>query len=284
MSRLAAIVARSTLLSAALVLSLAGCAKNDGGTLLTPTGIRPLPEHPEGGLEGFVRHDSTNYAGLSGSPYPTTFVTLLRGATILGADTVSGEKRGFRFEGIAPGSYTLVARSHAFQPASLGPVMVRDVVRDAGDLFMTAAPESLRSLTFVIGTMPGFSIDELGTFSTLMEQSPIGIWTYPDTDTSTAVTSITAGTYRFKFVTDKSSSASQLIGWGGDSTEVLTAPLSGARVRFGSSPATDLKVTFPVTGEYAFTLDERRLTFSIQPHVPSPALGAARGASARSRR
>ena len=282
MSRTPRLRPRLIPLAALVTVLIAGCAKNDAGTLLTPTGIRPSPENPTGGIEGFVRHDSTNYAGLSGAPYPITFVTLLRGATSLGTDTVSLDRRGFRFEGIAPGSYTLVARSHAFQPASLGPVVVRESVRDAGDLFMTAAPESIQSITLVIGQMPGFTENELLTFDTAMEQNTFGVWTYPNT--FAAVASIPAGTYRFKFVTDLSSGGGDWIGWGGDSSEVLVAPLTDAPVRFASGPASDLKVTFPATGEYAFTLDERRLTFSLQPYVPSPAPGAARGATARSHR
>lgn len=273
------------LLIAGLAISVwAGCSGNDAGSVLTPTGIRPLPTDATGGLAGFVRHDSTTYPGLSGTPYPPTVVTLLRDATILGADTLGGEDRGFRFERLPQGSYTLVARSHAFRPASLGPVLVREAVRDAGDLFMSAAPESLSSLPFVIGSMPGFSLDELATFSTAMEQNTPGIFTYPDSDPLTPIATIPAGTYRFKFVTDKSSSPGRLIGWGGDSTEVLVAPLTGARVRFASDAASDLKVTFPATAEYAFTFDERRLTFSIQPVSSLLARSATRGRFARSDR
>ncbi len=270
------------LMAAALLAMAAGCARNEAGTLLTPTGIRPLPETATGGLEGFVRHDSTNFAGLVGPPYPPTVVTLLRGSETVAADTAGAERRGFRFERIPPGRYTLVARSHAFRPASLGPVAVGESVRDAGDLFMTAAPESLSALTLVIGQMPGFTEDELFTFNTAMEQNVFGVWTYPNTFAPTA--SIPAGTYRFKFVTDLSSGGGNLIGWGGDSTVVRTAPLTDAPVRFGSGPHTDLKVTFPVSGEYAFTFDERRLTFSIQPAPPSPVRIAAGAPHARSRR
>lgn len=272
---------RRALLAALALLAVAGCAGNDADTLLTPTGIRPLPTEATGGLEGFVRHDSTRYAGFEGTPYAPTVITLLRGATVLGADTVGGAKRGFRFERLPQGQYTLVARSHAFRPASLGPIAVGEIVRDAGDLYMQAAPESLSAFPLVIGTIPGFSVDEIFTFATAMEQNTAGLFTFPDTDPLTPDLTIPAGTYRFKFTTDESSSIGHLIGWGGDSSQVLTAPVIDSPVRFTTDAASEIKVTFPTTAVYAFTLDERRLTFSIQPLPSATAHAAARGRSAR---
>jgi len=264
--------------------ALLGCSANGSDTLITPTGIRPVPSVSTGGLEGYVRHDSTRYPGFEGPPYAPTEVTLLRGATLVGRDTIAGSVRGFRFERLPQGSYTLVARSHAFRPASLGPVLVGEVVRDAGDLYMQAAPESLSAFPLIIGTMPGYSVDEIFTFSTAMEQNAPGLFTYPDSDPSTITPTIPAGTYRFKFITDKSSTVGNLIGWGGDSSVVLLAPFTDAPVRYSTDAATEIKVTFPTSAEYAFVLDERRLTFSIQPLPVPSAADAALGRSARSLR
>ena len=41
-------------------------------------------------------------------------------------------------------------------------------------------------------------------------------------------------------------------------------PITDAPVRRGTGPVSDLKVTFPTSGLYQFTFDERRLTFSIK--------------------
>ncbi len=265
-----------------ILLAMAGCSSNERDPLLTPTGIRPLPAHLAGGLEGFIRHDSTIYAGLSGAPYPPTVVTLLKGDSAVGADTIAADRRGFRFVGLAPGRYTLLARSHAFRPASLGPVQVREEIRDAGDIPMSAASESLQTIVLVIGQMPGFTEAEIFSFETAMDANTLGLWSYPNS--FAAARPVAAGTYRFKFLTDLSSSGGQWIGWGGDSNQVLTAPVTDRPVRFGFGSSTDLKVSFPTSGLYEFTFDERRLTFSVRLASPSPTLRSHRRPLERSNR
>lgn len=258
----------------------AGCSRNLPTAALVPTGVRTGV--PPGGFYGYVLYDSLTYAGLTGTPYPFTLTQLytyhsdaasngfMTPRAFVRQDTVSGAKRRYSFAALPPDTYLVIARSHAFSPVGFGPVIVTDRVRDVGDLFMHAnTTDSLGLTVFVTGTMPGYSLDDAALFNTLLDQNSLGVWSYPNSFATPAT--IPAGTYRFKFVTDApSSTAGHLIGWGGDSTQVLEAPVTGAQVRFGTTAATDLKVHFPTTGLYAFTFDERRLTFSIALVLPSP--------------
>lgn len=273
--RLRALLALALLLPAAL----AGCGRNKASHLLVPTGIQPAPPDSAGVLFGFTRHDSLVYAGLEGSPFPPCVITLSKDGTALAADTTTGLDREFRFSQLPAGTYLLTAQSHAFAGAAAVVLTDGRAIRDAGDLYLPARPESLNALTSVVGRMPGFAIADMRARRSWMVQNPAGLNTYPNL--TFPPTSIAAGTYRFKFVTDFSSTATRLIGWGGDSTVVYTAPVTNARVRYASGPAEDLKVTFPTSGVWAFTLDERRLTFSIAPYVPGMANGATRSRTPR---
>jgi hypothetical protein len=158
----------------------------------------------------------------------------------------------------------LVARSHAFSPRVFGPFRVVDKVREAGDLSLAAnTRDSLSSLTYLVGTMPGFGTDEIGNFTNYCDALSVGRWTYPNV--LFTQNSIPAGTFRLKFVTDASSTPGHLIGWGGDGTTALNVPVRGSTARFGTDAATDLVVTFPAAGNYDFVFDERRLTIDITP-------------------
>lgn len=274
---------RALALLALLVLAalLPGCGRNGASHLLVPTGIRPAPTDSSGVVFGYVRHDSTTYPGLEGAPYPPTIIELRHNGELVAQDTARGDKREFRFGHLPAGLYVLNASAHAFFPTAPVAVSLLAGVRDAGDLFLPARSDSLASLVFVVGTMPGFSIDDaFSYFASIMEARPLGVFTYPPFpapgDTA-VITPIAAGTYRFKFATDFGSTANALIGWGGDSTVTLTAPVTNSPVRYASGPAQDIKVTIPTTGKWAFTLDERRLTFSIAP------LSAASAGPARAR-
>lgn len=257
----------------ALAALLPGCGKNGASHLLVPTGIRPAPTDSSGVVFGYVRHDSVLYPDLVGAPYPPTVVELRHNGELVATDTASGAKREFRFGRLPAGLYSVNATAHGFFGSPTLAVSLLEGTRDAGDLFLRARPESLNSATFIIGTMPNYTVDDaFMMFSTIMDQNVLGTWSYPNS--LFPATPIAAGTYRFKFVTDFSSTPSQLIGWGGDSTVTLTAPVTNSPVRFASGPAQDIKVTFPTSGDWAFTLDERRLTFSITPAPPSPAFAA----------
>lgn len=249
-----------------------GCSGNEKSTLLVPTGIRPAPAVPTGGLTGLVFFDSTTYPGLGSAPLPRAVIQVLNGATVVAETLTTTADRSFTIERLPPGDYGVVARSHAFSPRAFGPFRVVDRIRDAGDLALTAnTRDSLASLAYLIGTMPGFGTEELGTFATYCDANLVGRWTYPNVLFPPNV--IPAGTYRLKFVTDASSTPGHLIGWGGDGSTAHTVPLNGVPARFGTDAASDLIVTFPATASYDFVFDERRLTIDIS---PTPAAAAAR--------
>lgn len=265
----------------ATVAALIGCGKNLPTSVMVPTGYRPGT--PPGALVGGIAFDTLNYS-FSGAPYPPVRIELhtfhhdTLGPLVASA-VAGGDSRSFAFTGLMPDSYMVQLRAHAFAARDFGPFRVELGPVVTGAVFMPAQIESLPAQTFVVGTMPGFSVDDAFlNYSTAMEQTPVGQWNYPDP--LFGYTPIAAGTYRFKFVTDFSSTPTHLIGWGGDSTVTLTAPVSNVRVRYASGPAEDIKITIPTTGNWAFTLDERRLTFSIAP-APATAAIAARARTHR---
>jgi len=238
-----------------------GCSRNTPGLLLAPTGARPAPAIPTAGIWGYLVFDPTHYTSLTGAPFPPARLDLFNSqGKVVDSLFVGGPTARFEFDALPPGRYGFNVRTHAFKPATFGWYTISTRVQDVGNLGLVASIDSLASAMYVIGNMTGFTTAELYTYTTFMDQNDLGVWTYPGTWGSTPVP---AGTHRFKFVTDASSTPNHLIGWGGDSTQVLTAPVIDAPVRFGTGPVSDLKVSFPTSGTYLFTFDERRLTFSV---------------------
>ncbi len=267
--------ARSLWLTLPLLVALVGCGRNEKGQVLVPTGIRPAPAVPTGGLTGVVVFDTTAYPGLDRAPFPPVRVQMTQGGLVVAETLTTPGSPAFTFARLKPGDYGLVARSHAFSPRAYGPFRVVDRTRDAGDLKLIAnTADSLASNVFVIGTMPGYSPDELLTFTTLCIGTSAGLWRL-DNDYNlyaSPMPTIAAGTYRLKFVTDASSTIGNLIGWGGDGSQTLSAPFTDAPARFGTTPATDLVVHFATTDTFAFVFDERRLSISItEYHAPGVA-------------
>jgi hypothetical protein len=271
-------------LATALALAGFGCGRNKPSSLLVPTGIRPAPDVATGGLFGFVEYDTVNYAGLDAPPYPPATVQAYLGGALVATTTTGGDSRRFELTGLPRGDYSLVVRSHAFSPAGFGLFRVLDAVRDAGDLGLTAnTSDSLASTVYLTGDMPGYTVDEIPTFATYCDGLVVGIWTYPNLLFTPEP--IAAGTHRIKFVTDASSTAGNLIGWGADASVTLQVPVSNVPAHFGFGAATDIVANFPATGIYDFVFDERRLTFSITPSATAsrPAV-ARRGAPVPARR
>lgn len=251
-------------LALAAVLA-AGCGGNDASTVLTPTGIRPAPDTWPGSMTGAVFFDPLNTPDLGTPPFPPTRVELFLGGELVAVDSLAPDSRNYRFTGLAPGSYSIVVRSSAFFANSRGGLPVRDGELDAGNITLTLNASVFSNYIEVIGDMPGFEAAQIGTGATSLDQNAIGVWTYPNLLMPDLVPYgvIPAGTYRLKFANDVSSTDANRIGWGGDPSDTLTAPVTHHLVVRGSGPATDLVVRFPATGTYAFTLDERRQTFSV---------------------
>lgn len=255
-------------LFALLLAVAAGCGKNSASTLLVPSGIRPAPTVPTGGLWGNVLFANATYPDLTTAPFPPATVQVFSGSSLVRTTTTDGTTQGFRIEQLPPGDYSLVVRSHAFNPAQFGPYRVVDRVRDAGDLALSPnTVDSLGSLLLVVGTMPNYDAGTvLLDYSSVCANDTVGVFVFDSRlDFYGSPRPVTAGTHRLKFVTDVSSTDGHLIGWGGRGDTTLTAPVRGVRARYGNGPSTDLVVQFPTTGQYRFRFDERRQTIDIVP-------------------
>jgi hypothetical protein len=253
------------LLAAAVLAAVAGCDGNKSSTMLLPTGIRPAPETWPGSLTGAVFFDPVNTPDLGSPPFPPTRVELYRGSELVGVDSLESDSRNYLFTGLAPASYSIVVRSSAFYPNSRGSLPVHEDRLDAGNITLTINPTSFSNSIDVMGSMPGFDTGQFYMGTTSLDQNVLGVWTYPNSLMPDLIpyVAIPAGTYRLKFVNDFSSTDSNLIGWGGNPSDTLAAPVTNHLAVRGSGPSTDIVVRFPSSGVYAFTLDERRQTFSI---------------------
>lgn len=264
------------LLLAVLAAGMAalGCSENRRGTVLVPTGPRAIPEHPGGALTGRIRYDPTIFPDLDTPPFPPTRLALVRNGDTVAVITMDAASDSFYFADLPAGYYTVKASSRIFVPDTTRPVRVSESPRVLDDFTLRARTDSLNTVYIaIVGQMNGFGPVGFETGDTSLLGLALGVWTYPN-DFATPLP-IAAGTYRFKFVTDPTSTAGT-IGWGGDTTLVLTAPVTNAPVVYGIGSARDLKVTFPVSGLYTFTLDERREVFSVQLAPTAPRMAARR--------
>jgi hypothetical protein len=213
---------------------------------------------PVGGLTGKVDWATLGYSDLTAAPFPPTTVILRQGTT--GVDTVvtGGGSDSFSFSNLQPGIYDLFLDARMFVART---VTALDVppgpATDAGTIALTRTnAEASNGLTLVgsfndPATLHPDSLDwQLGQF-------PLGVWTL------TSPISIPAGVQTFKIVTDYAFSVPP--DYGGDPAVTLAVPLANAPVTLVTGSGGSLKVDFPSTGVYNFTLDERRQTLGIQP-------------------
>lgn len=266
----------AALACAALLAALAGCGKNGPATLLTPTGIRPAPEQWPGSLTGLLVYDPVNAPRLANAPFPPTRVELLRGTELIAVDSIGGDERTFHFTNLPQGTYGVVARSTAFLPNSRGNLPVRDGELDMGNLALTvnsASTDSIPGIAYVIGTMPDYDEMALAMGSTIADPGTLGqlgVIAYPGDFTGPVPLPIPAGTYRFKFVLDESSTNNNLIGLGWIATDTLTVPVTEHPYVRGRGPASDIVARFPAGSSFQFKVDALRQTFSITPLPPAP--------------
>ena len=243
-------------------VALTGCERNSATPYLIPTGVRPKLTTATGGVLGVLHYGlPLQRADLGVPPFPPSRVELLRGqdSTLVAYDSLATSTNIFKFTGLQPGPYLVRAIVRGFG-SPLVRVTVLGTVRDAGDLTLPIASSIYSNFIGLIGDMPGYDVDSY--YANIFLSPAIGIFTYPSDFHSDATVAVTAGIHEFMFVTDNSFS-NDLIGWGGDSSEVLTPPLVNHRATFGHGPAHNLKVNFPTTGNYTFALDEARQTFTV---------------------
>jgi hypothetical protein len=265
-------------LFAGLTLS-SGCGRNDAATLLAPTGIRPAPTSWPGSITGSVFFDPAGAPDLATPPFPPTRLELYLGTALVAVDSLEPNSRNFLFEGLAPATYNMVVRSYVFDSLARGGLPVHEGQLDVGNfaLILNKTPSGLSPRIFILGSMPGYDTDGIQNGATWMDQGPDGCWAYPNSLGFYEPTVIAAGTYRLKFVNNENATTnSNLIGWGGSPSDTLTAPVTNHLAVLGSGPTTDLVVRFPVTGIYAFNIDERRQRFSIALIPPAPAVRSRR--------
>ena len=250
----------------------AGCGRNNPGTLMAPGILRPGPLVYTGQLTGVILFDTLNTPDLAASPFPPTRIELydrvtktLRAAVSLTPSSNQYTFRNLKASNLPLGD-SLYIRSMVFKENSAVPVITTDGYSSANTVMLTIDPSAVSTSMDVIGSIPGYTFDQLGMGTTTLLQNTLGVWELsPSTFLFQPPPTIPAGTYRFKFVNSYASTATSLIGYGGSPAETLTVPVTGRASILGSGPSTDLVVRFPTTGDYAFTFDERRQRFSIQP-------------------
>lgn len=242
------------------------------GDLDTDAGVVVVGGSDDGGIHGTLEWDPTLFPDLANPPYPPTTVQLFNGSTLVDQRLVGRATKEFDFGPLPPGTYRLVADAHLFFSTTSDTITVTDFVRN----------ETV-TLSYDFNESPG-QIDLAGSFNnwpsdfpgedspTLLDQTALGVWVYPNS--SYPAVTIPAGLQYFKFVTG--GSFENPTDFGGDESITLTAPLTNAETRFVQGEGTAIKVNFTTPGQYRFRLDERRLTFTIEP-LTHPALRSSGG-------
>ena len=216
-----------------------------------------------GGIYGMVAFDPTTFPDLTSPPFPPAIVQLYQGAFLVATVTTSRTTPDFLFPGLAAGDYRVVVSSYFFVTAAVDPVTVGTTVDTLTTLTLTADFGKLASQIHVAGDFNGFTLAD----STSMELTAELKWAY------TPSHPIAAGTYNMKFVTD--GSFDNPTDYGGDESVTNTVPVTDQPTGLVSGFGTALHVQFAAAGNYKFTLDERRQTFSVEA-VPAPRLSQRR--------
>ena len=210
-----------------------------------------------------VAFDPATFPDLTSPPFPPAIVQLYQGAFLVATVTTSRTTPDFLFPGLAAGDYRVVVSSYFFVTAAVDPVTVGTTVDTLTTLTLTADFGKLASQIHVAGDFNGFTLAD----STSMELTAELKWAY------TPSHPIAAGTYNMKFVTD--GSFDNPTDYGGDESVTNTVPVTDQPTGLVSGFGTALHVQFAAAGNYKFTLDERRQTFSVEA-VPAPRLSQRR--------
>ncbi|MBI5710742.1 MAG: carboxypeptidase regulatory-like domain-containing protein [Candidatus Eisenbacteria bacterium] len=216
-----------------------------------------------GGIYGIVAFDPTTFPDLTSPPFPPAIVQLYQGTFLVTSDTTSRTSPSFSFSALAAGDYRVVVSSYFFVPAAVDPVTVGTAVETLTTVTLAADFGKLASQIHVAGDFNGFTLAD----STSMSLTSQLKWEY------TPSHAIAAGTYNMKFVTD--GSFDNPTDYGGDESVTIAVPVTDQPVGLVSGFGTALHVQFAAAGNYRFTLDERRQTFSIEA-APAPRLSQRR--------
>lgn len=185
-------------------------------------------------------------------PYPPVTARLFWGSERLDSLALSTATDVLGLGDLDQASYRLVLSSPLYTTVEV-PVTVGTGVVDLGTLNMTADFNLLASAVNVAGDFNGWSASALSA-----EMGGDLVWSV------TTTTPIAAGVHDFKFArygsfVDRA--------YGGDPGATLTAPVANQPtwlVTGGGSATNAIRVDFPATANYTFTLDERRQVFSVQ--------------------
>ncbi len=203
---------------------------------------------PGGGIAGSVA-----FAGIGTAPYPTARVEVFSGTTAVANTTTDPTNRTFSLDGLAAGTYRLVAGASCFTDVELGSVVVTSGTVDVGELPLTAGASAFTTIDLV----GGFNLFTPGVDP--MVQSTTCLWTRERF--------VAAGVYSIKFLTDGSYDTPPDYGW--DDTVTYDVPGSGS-VRPVSGPGTNIRISIANSGTYRFILDEQLQRWEVQLVTPAP--------------
>jgi hypothetical protein len=226
---------------------------------------------------GRVLYDPVQSPDVDAAPFPITVVELFESGALVGGYTLDRDTDAFAFDSLPPGQYTVVAQPRLYMRSSLPPVRVVDRPVDVGDL---VAPLDFNQVAVSIHIFGSFDENAVFADTLGLQQSRLGVWFGPNVDPffgkegeippDTALT-LPAGEHRLRFVTNFDTERY----YGGEPGVVVDAPVTDAPLRLNGG---DFTVRIPETGRYRFTLDERRLTVTLE-HLPPIGARAQRSVS-----
>jgi hypothetical protein len=208
----------------------------------------PAGPPPGGGISGSIA-----FGGLSSAPYPIARIEAYAGTTLAGSTTTDPTTRAFALEGLAAGTYRLVAAASCFATVELGSVVVSSGAVDVGELAMAGSGSAFTTIDLV----GGFNLFTPGADP--MVQASNCLWTRDRF--------ISAGVYQIKFLTDGVYDTPPDYGW--DDTVTYDVP-GGGSVRPVSGPGTNIRISVANSGTYRFILDEKLQRWEVQLVTPAP--------------
>jgi hypothetical protein len=207
-----------------------------------------------GGVQATLAYDPLTLP-ITTAPYPPTTAKLYWGTELLDSLLVPTGGLALAFADLDQATYRLTLSSPVYATVDI-PVTVGSGVTDLGTLNMVFDFSLLAGSVSVAGDFNGWSAGALLAEGT----SEL---------TSTVSTSITAGVHDLKFARE---GGFVDLAYGGDPGTTLGIPVTNQPTRLvagGGSSTNAIRVDFPATGNYTFTLDERRQVFSITA-APAP--------------